>query len=235
MISITSPSFVNKISRLITMLCSRYMGDRTLKEDLSQEAWVVVLERLPGLVNMDEEDAMAYLIPFMRKAILNYSIANRRIVSFAKTKDDYKAICNIKKLMSGKDSLSESDASKFAKTLSVKVDSIRLAFECLYGVDEPADSENCEVFGKQTQSNVIDITAALANRKSERALQIEAIYLSVNELPDDEMDIMNRRWLCDKQETLKSISLSSGLSVSGVAFVESRAIERVKKNVGQFC
>lgn len=217
--------FAPGITKVVRRYSKHYSHGAVEKEDLEQEAWLAMLAIKDRIKSLPKEERTAFCVPFVRRAVLDYSLTNRRIVRFICTRDSRKAICSLRRDVAITVNSCSSVKIDFAKRIRVSEESLDIAFAYL-GTDLSISAEETSFVDATLDS--FGIFSNLENSKSDESSRIAFIYSEMDRLSEPERNIISRRWLSDKKVTLQEISNEMNMSVSGVAFVERKAIDKIK-------
>lgn len=219
------------VASYIDKMSERYSFGVVESQDLRQEGWLAVFSIQDRLLNMNLDDRAAYAAPFIRRSIIDYSLANRRIVKMISTKEERKVLSAICREKLNAISIMSSDIKRISDKIKISVDSVDLAFRFL-GSDISIGVSAVETDSFLNGYDEFDLVSNLTNTTTDKHHKLEAVFSALNCLSDCEREVVTRRWLGDNKETLRSISESLHLSISGVAFIEANAIAKVKSNFG---
>lgn len=223
-----SPLNNKSIKVLIDKLSKHYVYNGVAIDDLKQEGWLAIVETQSKWENIEPDAHKAYLTPFIRRAMLDYSVSNNRLVKIIKTHNQRKALFNLRNYTDGNSHLSIELENKISEDLNVSVSDVRLAFGFFYNSDEHITvngKENDKVSSKLMSKSIIE----MISNESDLQDRLECLYDSMGTLSDKENIVIRRRWLEDKKSKQTEISTDLNLTVSGVSFLESNALKKLKR------
>jgi len=218
-----------QIQNMIIRLSNRYSFSNVSLEDIRQEGWLTVYENKDKWINIPEKERSDYLSPFVRRAMLDYSVAHCRIVKMIVKRSQMKAFCNIRKYSDGMFSLKDVKAQEISIELNVSVSDVKIAFLCLCGNDLSV-SANGRVRLENEKEIELPLESSLSNT-SERTITLKNLFKKIKELKKTHFNIISLRWLEDKKKTLSRVATEVGLSLSGVAFLEKEAISILRSSM----
>lgn len=218
-------SFAPGITGVVRRYSKEYSNGFVDREDLEQEAWLAMLDIKSRIECVPIKERASFSAPFIRRAALDYSLNNRRIVKFICTSESRKAVCGLGRNASVTVNSASAVKIDFARKIQVSEESLDIAFAYL-GTDFSISAEETSFVDATLDS--FGVFSNLENSRSDSSSKMAFIYSEIDRLSCTERNIINRRWLSDKKITLQEISKEMDLSVSGVAFVERKAIDKIK-------
>lgn len=221
------------VTSLIERLSKKYIFTGAGRDDLTQEGWLAVVQEHHKWSKMEPGAQHAYLAPFIRRAMLDYSVANNRIVRIVTTRRQKKALFNLRHYTDGNTFLSHQLEQKIAMDLEVSVRDVRTAYIFLFNHDD-----HCSVHAtdgntpKQLTISEESTIAGLGNLSEEQS-ELEALYVAMDDLSERQVEVVNSRWLNDTKKTRKVISKDIGVTEAGIRYIESEALLKLRNNITQ--
>lgn len=215
-----------KINSLIDRLSRKYDFAGVTREDLSQEAWLSIVQISDKLSGMTSEEIEAYIIPFVKRAMLDYSVANNRLVKMISTRKQQKVVCNIRKYIDGSEFLNKEIESKIALDLNVSISDVRTGYSFLFNPDE-----SLTVYATESKKTPLELSVSSASNgldDLDRQQKHELLYSAINTLSLKQAEVISKRWLGDEKRTQSEVSDEMGMARTGVQYLETEAIKKIK-------
>ena len=224
-------SIPDGVSSLIKRLSKKYVFTGAGRDDLAQEGWLAAISEHEKWSVMEPGAQQAYLTPFIRRAMLDYSVANNRIVRIITTKKQKKALFNLRSYTDGNEHLSFEMEQNIAVDLDVSVQDVRTAYGFIFNQDD-----HCSVHATDNntpkQLTVSDeSTIAELGNLSKNQFELEALYLALDNLSNNYAGVVSSRWLDENKKTRKVISKEIGITEAGVRYIESEALSKLRTNI----
>ncbi len=226
----------DEIDRLINRTARRYARQSPgLLSDLHQEGWLCAVADRKKFACRSAGEAINYLKPRIRAAMLAYSLGNERAVRQITSRSQIKALMALRALhQSG--TIGEPDIQAIARTFDLsdaEVHSIYL-FICTADVDycpkahdvNQSPGAHSSVGSSLDQMRFVTMSAREAHER--------ALSCALSKIDHKHATIVRSRRLEDKKVTLNELARRLGLSISGVRFLETIALQSMAPHADDY-
>jgi RNA polymerase sigma-32 factor len=220
--------------RFVIHIARSYSGYGLPLADIIQEGNVGLMKAVDRFDPNRGVKVVSFAVHWIKAEIHEYILKNWRMVKIATTKAQRKLFFNLRSKKKTLDWLTLEEAEKIAKDLNVEVKDVlhmegRLtshdaAFDGPVGSDDESDilspSQYLEDRSFSPESLVEEQEVADHNSKE--------LSMALAELDDRSKDIIARRYLADKKETLHDLADEYSISAERVRQIENGALKKLK-------
>lgn len=203
--------------------------------DLIQEGTIGLIKAIQRFDPEREVRLITFASHWVKAEIHEFIIKNVKSVKVATTKNQRKLFFNLRKLSKAEGWLTQAEAQEIADKLDVHVKEVfsmenRLrtndqAFDvCASGEDDDLGASlflvdnNSDIAGDFETSNLNNV-----NKSS--------LISAIGKLNNKEREIIQRRWLADKGDTLAVFAKERGVTVEAIRLTEKRAMIKLKNMI----
>jgi len=224
--------------RFVVYIARSYSGYGLPLADLIQEGNVGLMKAVKRFDPNRGVRLITFAVYWIRAEIHEYILLNWRIVRTATTKAQRRLFFKMRSNMNRLGWLNEKEIKKIAADLDVEPKDVREMEGRLIGVDVPFDLND-----NDDDINVAPVTY-LADNRSRPDLLVEKeqyntslqkqIHRLVDDLDERSRDIVYKRWLGEKKQTLKQLAAKYNISIERVRQIEEEAFTQVRAGLKQF-
>ena len=177
---------------------------------------------------------VSFAVHWIKAEIHEYILRNWRLVKIATTKAQRKLFFNLRSKKKNTDWLSKQEAEDIAKDLDVDVKDVLHMENRLSSNDSSFDMPVQSDSGEETLSpsqfledkrfNPED----LVTEDQANSLNKKDLFEALETLDERSRDILERRYLSDKKDTLHDLADEYGVSAERVRQIESSALKKLK-------
>ena len=226
--------------RFVVSVSRNYMGYGLPQGDLIQEGNVGLMKAVRQFDPERGVRLVSFALHWIRAEIHEYIIKNWRIVKVATTKAQRKLFFNLRSMRSQEHALTQAEAKRIARQLSVQPEDVFEMNMRLSGRDIPMDgtpddreSEATSPVAYLAADENIDPAHVIEARETDH-LQSEGLKRALTHLDERSRDIITRRWLAeDREETLQALADKYGVSAERIRQIEVNAMKRMRKIIEQ--
>jgi RNA polymerase sigma factor (sigma-70 family) len=205
-------------------------NDSQRLQDLTQEGVVAYLDAYQNFKDVDGTKFSTYAHPFVRKAMLNFTIKNSGIINQVSTDGVKKAYLNLHKITNNVGTLSDSQIDEIAIKLDVSKEDVLSAEKAL--TSRSVNITETHSFSLDNERYFIGNQDCPFEINQEQAYSI-AIKKALNILNERKKLVIKSRYFCTKKATLKSLADKLSISIEGVRSMEKFAISEMKATAEQ--
>jgi RNA polymerase sigma-32 factor len=223
--------------RLVVSIARGYLGYGLPLADIIQEGTIGLMKAVKRFDARRKVRLVTFAMHWIRAEINEYVIKNWRIVRTVTTKSQRKLFFNLRSHKADLGNLSEVEANKIAKELSVSRDDVVDMNMRLTGGDVSILPENDDGFAPVDWLKDEDHTPEMmVEKKSQDKLHTDGIETALLELDDRSRDIIRSRWLAEAGEQLTLHELASKYSVSAerIRQIEVKAMQKMKQYLSNY-
>lgn len=219
--------------RFVAKIARGYSGYGLSQEDLIQEGNIGLMKAVQRFNPKVGVRLASFAIHWIRAEIHEFVLRNWSIVKIATTKAQRKLFFNLRKMSKKLGWLSKTEAEDIAETLSVPLKDVHLMEQRLAKSDDSIYSGHDEdddatapinYLADQTQPDPADIVDQQARAQTEQA----ALQNALTDLNERERDIVQKRWLNSKKQTLQELADHYKISCERVRQLESAAMKKMR-------
>ncbi|MEE8093687.1 MAG: RNA polymerase sigma factor RpoH [Gammaproteobacteria bacterium] len=217
--------------RFVAHIARGYAGYGLPIGDLIQEGNVGLMKAVKRFDPDVGVRLVSFAVHWIRAEIHEYVLKNWRLVKVATTKAQRKLFFNLRKAKKHLGWLSKDETEAVANDLGVSTREVTEMEKRLSGRDisfDPAPTENEEYTPMAYLPSPGSDPAELAEQADWHADSHDRLGEALGELDDRSRDIVARRWLADKKDTLHELAAEYGVSAERIRQIEAKAISKLK-------
>ncbi len=220
--------------RFVVHIARGYSGYGLNLADLIQEGNVGLMKAVKRFDPKVGVRLVSFAVHWIRSEIHEFVLRNWRMVKVATTKAQRKLFFNLRKSKKNLSWLSVNDTEAIANDLGVPVkdvvemekrmSSADMSFNATPGAD---DSDG---YGPETYLQADDADPGIAVENADHANHEEMqLGDAMSTLDERTRDILERRWLAEKKETLSALAEEYGVSAERIRQIEARGLKLLKE------
>ncbi len=222
--------------RFVIKIARGYNGYGLPLADLIQEGNIGLMKAIKRFDPEKNVRLVSFAVHWIRAEIHEYILRNWRIVKVATTKAQRKLFFNLRSAKKRLAWLNQDEVREVARDLGVKPEEVTEMESRLTGADLGFDLQNGD-----EDDNFTSPVAYLSTDDNDPAATLEASDWSAHNsrnlanamatLDDRSRDILERRWLKDKKETLHTLADKYGVSAERIRQLESNAMKKLRESI----
>ena len=218
--------------RLVVSIARSYIGYGLVLADIIQEGTIGLMKAVKKFDPNRGVRLVTFATYWIKSEINEYVIRNWRIVRTVTTKNQRKLFFNLRSKKQDIGNLSEADANLIADDLGVSRDEVVDMNMRLTGGDvsllRQDESDNAPELWLDDSNLSPEI---IIDNKQKDKLETEGIRLALDKLDERSRDIIESRWLLDKenQSTLNNLAKKYNISAERVRQIEFKAMQQMKE------
>lgn len=233
---------VRAYMRLVVAMASKFRGYGLPVGDLIQEGNIGLMQAAARFEPERDVRFSTYAGWWIRAAIQDYILRNWSIVRTGTTSAQKSLFFNLRRLRAriegrtGQGSLDDEGRKKIAKELKVNVKDVETMENRLSGADQSLNAvigedgaEEWQNFLADDRPNPEEIVIGMKDAQS----RSQWLNQALGQLSDRERKIIRDRHLNYDAVTLEDLGKELGISKERVRQIESRAMEKLKENIGR--
>tara|TARA_B110001454_G_scaffold185220_1_gene181317 strand:+ start:2063 stop:2923 length:861 start_codon:yes stop_codon:yes gene_type:complete len=220
--------------RFVIHIARSYSGYGLPLADIIQEGNVGLMKAVDRFDPNRGVKVVSFAVHWIKAEIHEYILKNWRMVKIATTKAQRKLFFNLRSKKKTLDWLTLEEAEKIAKDLNVKVKDVLHMEGRLTSHDAAFDGP----VGNDDESDILSPSQYLEDRSFSPEILVEEqevadhnskeLAMALAELDDRSKDIIARRYLADKKETLHDLADEYSISAERVRQIENGALKKLK-------
>lgn len=224
--------------RYVVKVAKEFRGYGLPEEDLVQEGAIGLMKAIRKFDPAAGVRLISYAMHWIRSEIQEFIIRNWKIVKIATTKSQRKIFFKLRstqrKLQEKICCLTKNKADEVvARELEVPAGEVRLMQTRLQGKDVSIETQDTAFHGNDLLARTIELAHEESypeklSRIEDLELQKKHLQQAFSALDARQADIISRRWLREKKQTLQKIAKEHCLSVERVRQIEKKAISNIK-------
>jgi RNA polymerase sigma-32 factor len=222
--------------RFVVRIARGYNGYGLPQNDLIQEGTVGLMKAVRRFDPNMGVRLVSFAVHWIKAEIHEYILRNWRIVKVATTKAQRKLFFNLRSAKKRLGWFTREEVEGVAEDLGVKPETVlemeaRLSHHDL--AFDPMESDD--------EDNHFTPAGYLADLRSEPAAQLEAadtaehehaqLHQALAELDERSRDILQRRWLNERKETLHELADEYGVSAERIRQIEKAAMKKLRQAI----
>ncbi|MEM7081496.1 MAG: RNA polymerase sigma factor RpoH [Pseudomonadota bacterium] len=222
--------------RFVVHIARGYSGYGLNLADIVQEGNVGLMKAVKRFDPNVGVRLVSFAVHWIRSEIHEFVLRNWRVVKVATTKAQRKLFFNLRKKKKNLSWLSVEDTKAIANDLGVDVKDViemerRMANADMSFNAVPAAGES-DGYGPETYLPAPDADPQVAIEEAdEQSHQSAELGRALSELDERTRDILERRWLTEKKETLTALANEYGVSAERIRQIESRGLKLLKASM----
>ena len=220
--------------RFVIHIARSYSGYGLPLADIIQEGNVGLMKAVDRFDPNRGVKVVSFAVHWIKAEIHEYILKNWRMVKIATTKAQRKLFFNLRSKKKTLDWLTPEEAEKIAKDLNVEVKDVLHMEGRLTSHDASFDGP----VGSDDESDILSPSQFLEDRSFSPEILVEEqevadhnskeLTMALAELDDRSKDIIARRYLADKKETLHDLADEYSISAERVRQIENGALKKLK-------
>ena len=220
--------------RFVIHIARSYSGYGLPLADIIQEGNVGLMKAVDRFDPNRGVKVVSFAVHWIKAEIHEYILKNWRMVKIATTKAQRKLFFNLRSKKKTLDWLTLEEAEKIAKDLNVKVKDVLHMEGRLTSHDTAFDGP----VGNDDESDILSPSQYLEDRSFSPEILVEEqevadhnskeLAMALAGLDDRSKDIIARRYLADKKETLHDLADEYSISAERVRQIENGALKKLK-------
>lgn len=222
--------------RLVVSIARGYSGYGLPLSDLIQEGTIGLMKAVKRFDARKNARVNTFAVYWIRSEINEYVIKNWRIVRTVTTKNQRKLFFNLRSARTEVGHLSEDETNMLASQLNVGCDEIRDMNMRLTGSDVSLIADSDDEFAPEAWLRDEDSEPErIIARKKREYLGTHGVKMALENLGERERDIIESRWLNDKEEqkTLHDLAKKYNISAERVRQIEAQALQKMKQSLAE--
>jgi RNA polymerase sigma-32 factor len=223
--------------RLVVSISRNYLGYGLPFADIVQEGTIGLMKAVKRFDARRKVRLVTFAMHWIKAEINEFVIKNWRIVRTVTTKAQRKLFFNLRSQRDDIGSLSDTEASRIAKTLDVSKEDVIDMNMRLTGADVALISDNSD------ESAPIDWLAdtehtpeLMLERKAQDRVQTDGLLYALEQLDDRSRRIVETRWLADSEDqlTLHDLAAEFNISAERIRQIEAKALQKMRGYLEEF-
>jgi len=218
--------------RFVVHIAKGYTGYGLPLNDLIQEGNVGMMKAVKRFDPEYGVRLVSFAVHWIRAEIHEFVLKNWRIVKVATTKAQRKLFFNLRKKKKTLSWLSDAETKAVAKDLGVKpqeviemekrLSSYDTSFDAPESDDDAPSFHPAAYLEDKSQGPEEELEATQLE-----GIQLEALSKAMERLDERSKDIVNKRWLSDKKQTLHQLANEYGVSAERIRQLEKSAFKKM--------
>jgi RNA polymerase sigma-32 factor len=220
--------------RFVVHVARGYNGYGLQLADLIQEGNIGLMKAVKRFDPEVGVRLVSFAVHWIKAEIHEFILRNWRIVKVATTKAQRKLFFNLRSAKQRLGWFSEAEVEAVAKDLGVDAKTVLLMEQRMAGVDvafdgapDSDDDDARPAPSAWLQDHAADPAVVVEHADSE-AVAMERLQHALAGLDERSRDIISRRWLVEKKETLQDLADEYGISAERIRQLEAQAIKRMR-------
>ena len=220
--------------RFVVHIARSYSGYGLPLADIIQEGNVGLMKAVDRFDPNKGVKVVSFAVHWIKAEIHEYILKNWRMVKIATTKAQRKLFFNLRSKKKSLDWLTKEEAENIAKDLNVEVKDVlhmenRLtshdtAFDAPSGTSDEGDV----MFPSQYLEDKSFSPEILVSEQEVAEHNSKELTIALSQLDERSKDIISRRYLCDKKETLHKLAEEYKISAERIRQIENGALKKLK-------
>lgn len=224
--------------RFVVHIARGYNGYGLALPDLVQEGNIGLMKAVKRFDSTMGVRLVSFAVHWIRAEIHEFVIRNWRIVKIATTKAQRKLFFNLRKSKKRLGWFSRDEAAAVADDLGVKIETVlemekRLDnYDMAFDGPDDASNDDYAVFAPASyvQQREAD-PAELIEQSESSSYEQRQLTQALDALDERSKDILTRRWLSDKKQTLHDLAARHGVSAERIRQLEKNALKKLKNSM----
>lgn len=222
--------------RFVVKIARGYNGYGLPLGDLVQEGNIGLMKSIKRFDPEKNVRLVSFAVHWIRAEIHEFILRNWRIVKVATTKAQRKLFFNLRRAKKRLAWLTQDEVNSVAADLGVKPEEVTEMESRLTGADLGFDLQN-----NDDEDSFSSPVAYLTHDDADPAESLEAadwtshntalLGEAMTSLDERSRDILKRRWLTDKKETLQKLAGEYGISAERIRQLENNAMKKLREAI----
>ncbi len=221
--------------RFVVKIARNFRGYGLPLGDLIQEGNIGLMKAVKRFNPELGVRLVSFAVHWVKSEMHEYIIKNWRVVKIATTKAQRKLFFNLRKMSNRLGWNSKEEVAEVAKVLNVSTKDVEEMEMRLNGMDvafdgDPVDdaSEHAYVAPAHYLTDSSQDPALLIEKQTSADNSQESLFSALSKLDERSQDILKRRWLAERKETLQVLSAEYGVSAERIRQLEKNAMKKLK-------
>ncbi len=224
--------------RFVVRVARGYSGYGLPQNDLIQEGTVGLMKAVRRFDPEMGVRLVSFAVHWIKAEIHEYILRNWRIVKVATTKAQRKLFFNLRSSKKRLGWFTQEEIEGVAEDLGVKPETViemesrmsshDVAFDPL----EADEDDNATFTPSAYLADLREEPSTLLEAEDTEQHEHELLMQALQELDDRSRDILQRRWLSEKKETLHELAAEYGVSAERIRQIEKAAMKKLRKAMG---
>lgn len=222
--------------RFVVKVARGYSGYGLPQADLIQEGSVGLMKAVKRFDPKFGVRLVSFAVHWIRAEMLEYILRNWKIVKIATTKAQRKLFFKLRSSKKRLAWLNKEEVDSVAKDLGVKPQEVIEMEKRLSSSDTSFDAPESDVDApsfspaayledkRQSPEEQLESTQL-------EGIQLEALSTAVEKLDERSQDIINKRWLSEKKQTLHQLADEYGVSAERIRQLEKSAFKKMAESI----
>lgn len=220
--------------RFVVRIARGYSGYGLPQSDLVQEGTVGLMKAVRRFDPEMGVRLVSFAVHWIKAEIHEYILRNWRIVKIATTKAQRKLFFNLRSSKKRLGWFSRQEVNEVAEDLGVKPETVLEMESRMSNYDMSFDGNDSD----DDDSPSIAPAAYLPDLRNEPSMVLERadsseserdnLYSALESLDERSRDILQRRWLNERKETLHDLADEYGVSAERIRQIESAAMKKLR-------
>jgi RNA polymerase sigma-32 factor len=223
--------------RFVVRIARGYNGYGLPQNDLVQEGTVGLMKAVRRFDPDMGVRLVSFAVHWIKAEIHEYILRNWRIVKIATTKAQRKLFFNLRSAKKRLGWFSQQEVEAVAEDLGVKPETVlemesRLSnYDLAFDGSATDDDDAVPVAPAAYLPDLRDEPSRLLEQADSEEAQRQNLYQALDGLDDRSRDILQRRWLSEKKETLHELADEYGVSAERIRQVEAAAMKKMRNTM----
>jgi RNA polymerase sigma-32 factor len=223
--------------RFVVRIARGYNGYGLPQNDLIQEGTVGLMKAVRRFDPDMGVRLVSFAVHWIKAEIHEYILRNWRIVKVATTKAQRKLFFNLRSSKKRLGWFSQQEVEAVAEDLGVKPETVlemesRLSnYDVAFDGSDTDDDDGPSVAPAAYLPDLRDEPSRLLEQADSAEAERNHLYAALDQLDDRSRDIVQRRWLGEKKETLHELADEYGVSAERVRQIEAAAMKKLRSSI----
>ena len=223
--------------RFVVRVARGYSGYGLPQNDLIQEGTVGLMKAVRRFDPDMGVRLVSFAVHWIKAEIHEYILRNWRIVKIATTKAQRKLFFNLRSAKKRLGWFTQQEVEAVAEDLGVKPETVmemesRLSSQDLAFDGTDADEEDASPVAPAAYlPDLRDEPSRLLEQSDSAESEREGLYLALDALDPRSRDIVQRRWLSEKKQTLHELADEYGVSAERIRQIEAAAMKKLRSEM----
>jgi RNA polymerase sigma-32 factor len=222
--------------RFVVKVARGYSGYGLPQADLIQEGSIGLMKAVKRFDPSFGVRLVSFAVHWIRAEMHEYILRNWKIVKIATTKAQRKLFFNLRSSKKRLAWLNKDEVDSMAKDLGVKPQEVlemekRLSSHDM-PFDVPASDDDSTSF---SPANYLDDKRQGPEEELEstqlEGIKLEALNKALDKLDERSKNIVHKRWLSDKKQTLHQLANEYGISAERIRQLEKSAFKKIAESI----
>jgi len=220
--------------RFVVRIARGYNGYGLPQHDLIQEGTVGLMKAVRRFDPDMGVRLVSFAVHWIKAEIHEYILRNWRIVKVATTKAQRKLFFNLRSAKKRLGWFSQQEVEAVAEDLGVKPETVlemesRLSnYDVAFDGSDGDDEDSPSVAPAAYLPDLRDEPSRLLEQADSAETERNHLYAALEQLDERSRDIVQRRWLSEKKETLHELADDYGVSAERIRQIESTAMKKLR-------